>query len=199
MHVVVVTAILMLATLFCRTGECSVKAVFTPQANETAADIAQAGSQVTPLDYWQQGEYGSFLTEIPRFTFNLVSAEFRSLKASAKVLPSVGESQFPESDLYNTITVPVFKMSQPVNAYQIELIGQIYDRDMEAFSNMPRYDNLSHYYGSGVHSSNDKEFALGIGASYMLDKNVVVQTLFSSAPIPNHGGNNMTIGVNVGF
>jgi len=132
--------------------------------------------------------------------YNIVLTELNQLKESVAVAPSVATTYFPTSDFYESVVVPVLsaKGSSP---YQVELVGQFYDRNHIYLLNVQQDSPASAWFNHYGRSSGfgNKDLAVGMGASYSLDQDVAIQALFSTGDLPNYGDSNMAVGISLKF
>ncbi|TAA48189.1 MULTISPECIES: hypothetical protein [Corallincola] len=156
--------------------------------------IMSAYDQQTPMPTSKQDPLS-----LPATAYELITNTLSDVYQKAKFAPSAQESYFPDSKLYEMVALPMVAIPYLDDGYQVELFGQFYDKQRNDLLNIGADDPLYHYYAGEQTGVLNKDFAIGFGTSYLINKDVTVQTMFSSGAIPNHGDSNVAVGIDISF
>ena len=134
------------------------------------------------------------LLNMPFVAYIKFSSDIKKLTHAIEFIPSIKESYFPTSDFYDTFSVSLFKMSVDNINYQIESLSSLYKKDAISLISVNEDDIMHSYLTSSYHiEPTYTNISFGIGFSMFISSEILIQTLFSTGPIPNHGKNPFAI------
>jgi hypothetical protein len=141
-------------------------------------------------DQWQNS---------PLALYQIVASKLDTFYRRAQFASAPTDNYFTDSKLYKMVALPMVSVPFLEDGYQIELFGQFYNKQRNDLLNLSSDDPMYSYYVGSESAAMARNFAIGLGNSFIINKDVTLQTMFSSGAIPNHGDSTMAIGIDVSF
>ena len=136
----------------------------------------------------------SSLLRLSAEQFALLGDVFEKAYQDTDFSPTLTNSYFSNSQLYDMVAVPVIQT--PFNDFRLELFSHIYDPKYSVYKQLSEnsvYHNLGQRQLSYL--TNKSDIAVGLGFVAPLNDKMSMKTILSSHDIPGYGDSKFSIGL----
>ncbi|MDO6762088.1 hypothetical protein [Agarivorans sp. 1_MG-2023] len=136
----------------------------------------------------------SSLLRLSAEQFALLGDIFEKTYEDTDFSPTLTNSYFSKSELYDMVAVPVIQT--PFNSFRVELFSHIYDPKYSVYNQLHE-DSIYHSLGQRQMSYlvDKTDIAVGLGFVAPLNDKVSMKTIVSSHDIPGYGDSNFSVGL----
>ncbi|WP_432452961.1 MULTISPECIES: hypothetical protein [unclassified Agarivorans] len=135
----------------------------------------------------------SSLLRLSAEQFALLGHLFEQAYQKTDFSPTLTNSYFAESDLYELVAIPV--VQTPFNSFRLELFSHIYDPKYSVYTQLHK-DSIYHGLGRRqlAYLADKSEFAVGLGFVAPLSEYLSLKTIISNHDIPGYGDSKFSLG-----
>ncbi|MFM5464256.1 hypothetical protein ACET66_09370 [Aeromonas simiae] len=134
-----------------------------------------------------------YLLELPSQAYGALAGTFSHLYNATDFTPTITNSYFSHSDLYNFAGVPLAITAR--NGFQFELFGQLYSQSSQGYVHMSEDQSLYGVIRADLMGSQRNQIAGGAGLGVPLSPSLSLKAIASTNEIPGYGPANLAVGM----